>query len=311
MVRLVFLQAAKPVRGEPQVALPYYLGCPVWASPAWVGKVYTPNAKRANWLKQYSAAFNTVEGNSTFYGLPSEDAVRRWIGETPAGFRFALKFPRSISHDHQLLAADFETQQFIEVLALLQERDRLGPALLQLPPQFSARQFSLLEEYLRKLPAVSPYAVEVRHAEFFDSGPNEQRLDELLAELGIDRVLMDTRPLFSLPPTDGFEGDAQRQKPRVPLRTTVTGSRPLVRLIGRNDPLLVERWCDEWAPIVAGWIRDGLTPYVFTHAPHDLFAPDIARLFHERLMRQMPDVAPLPPWPAELAPKQEQQLKLF
>lgn len=293
------------------MTLPYFLGCPVWASPAWVGKVFTPSAKRSEWLRQYSSAFNTVEGNSTFYGLPTLETVRRWIGETSAGFRFALKFPRSISHDRQLLSADYETNQFIEILALLQERDRLGPSFLQLPPQFSARQFSLLEEYLRKLPAVFPYAVEVRHADFFDAGPNEQHLDELLIELGIDRVLMDTRPLFSLPPTDGFEADTQRQKPRVPLRTTVTGTRPFVRIIGRNDPALVEKWCDEWAPIVADWIRDGLTPYVFTHAPHDLFAPDLTRLFHAHLMRELPDLAPLPQWPAEVAPKREQQLKLF
>jgi uncharacterized protein YecE (DUF72 family) len=293
------------------VRLPYFLGCPIWASPDWVGKVFTPTAKRGDWLRQYSAAFNTVEGNSTFYGLPAPEAVRRWIGETQPDFRFALKFPRTISHDRQLLAADYETNQFIDVLAQLQEGGRLGPSFLQLPPQFSARHFSLLEEYLRKLPTVFPYAVEVRHADFFDSGPNEQRLNELLSELSIDRVLMDTRPLFSLPPTDGFEADAQRKKPRVPLRTTVTGTRPLVRIIGRDDPALLEKWCVEWATIVANWIRDGLTPYVFTHAPHDLFAPDIARMFHDHVMRQLPGLSPLSPWPAEQASKREQQLKLF
>jgi uncharacterized protein YecE (DUF72 family) len=298
-------------REESRVTLPYYLGCPVWASPDWVGKVFTPKAKRSDWLRQYSIAFNTVEGNSTFYGLPTEDTVRRWIGETEPGFRFVLKFPRTISHDRQLLAADYETNQFIEVLALLQEGGRLGPSFLQLPPQFSARHFSLLEEYLRKLPSVFPYAVEVRHADFFDAGPNEQRLDELLRELGIDRVLMDTRPLFSLPPTDTFEADSHRKKPRVPLRQTVTGTRPILRLIGRDDPELVDKWCAEWSVVVAKWIRDGRTPYIFTHAPHDLYAPDIARMFHGHVMRQMLEMPNAPAWPAETAPKREQQLKLF
>jgi len=293
------------------VTLPYYLGCPVWASPDWVGKVFTPDAKRGDWLRQYSTAFNTVEGNSSFYGLPTEETVRRWIGETNPEFRFALKFPRAISHDRQLLGADYETHQFLEVLALLQQGNRLGLSFLQLSPHFSARNFSLLDEYLRKLPPEFPYAVEVRHADFFDGGPNEQRLDDLLRELGIDRVLMDTRPLFSLPPTDAHEVDCQQRKPRVPLRQTVTGTRPMVRIVGRNDPPYVERWCEEWAEVVAGWIRDGLTPFIFTHAPHDLYAPDIARMFHEHLMRRMPETPAAPAWPAETAPKREQQLKLF
>ncbi len=58
--------------------LPYYLGCPVWACPGYVGKVIAPGAKRHEYLHQYSIAFNTVEGNRTFYGLPTLDTARRW-----------------------------------------------------------------------------------------------------------------------------------------------------------------------------------------------------------------------------------------
>ena len=59
--------------------LPYYLGRPVWACPGYVGKVIAPGAKRHEYLHQYSIAFNTVEGNRTFYGLPTLDTARRWV----------------------------------------------------------------------------------------------------------------------------------------------------------------------------------------------------------------------------------------
>jgi uncharacterized protein YecE (DUF72 family) len=67
-----------------------YLGCPVWACPAWVGPFFTPDSKPRDFLKQYSSVFNTVEGNSTFYALPSRDTVRRWANETADGFRFCV-----------------------------------------------------------------------------------------------------------------------------------------------------------------------------------------------------------------------------
>lgn len=293
-------------------ALPYYLGCPVFASPDWLGKLFTLRAKRSQWLAQYSSAFNTVEGNSTFYGLPAADTIRRWASDSQPGFRFALKFPRAITHEKELQGAETETYLFLDILGVLHGADRLGPALLQLGPQFDGSKFPQLSAYLRALPHEFPYAVEVRHRDYFDAGRYERRLDALLTELGMNRVMFDSRPLFSQSPSDDFEAKAQDQKPRSPLRRTVTALQPMLRLIGRNTPEDVLPWIREWAPVVAGWIREGRTPFVFTHAPHDLFAPDIARLFHQELMQQIPDLPDLPPWPAEEDLKEKaRQRELF
>lgn len=291
--------------------LPYHIGCPVWASAAWIGKLFAPDAPRGGWLSQYASAFNTVEGNSTFYGLPTSETVRRWAAETPAGFHFVLKFPRSISHDRQLVAAGEETRIFLDILHLLAKAGRLGPSMLQLPPKFAAKQFGDLERYLRSLPKEFPYAVEVRHWQWFDESRFEERLNLLLMDLGIDRVLFDSRPLFAFPPADDAEDKAQRQKPRSPPRRTVTGMRPVLRLIGRNDPDSVMPWIAQWAPVVALWINQGLSPYVITHAPDDRYAPDLARLFHAHLQRELPELGRLPPWPAETVAQQPKQALLF
>lgn len=297
---------------EPKINPTLFLGCPVWACPAWVGPFFTSDAKPRQFLTQYSRVFNTVEGNSTFYALPSVDTVRRWANETAPGFRFSLKFPRTISHDKQLVSAETETATFLELLSILNDAERLGPTFLQLGPTFDRRQFESLARYLEALPHELPFAVEVRHRDYFDNGPIERSLDELLGRLKIDRVLFDSRALFSAPPTTEAEVEAQRRKPRPPLRRTVTGRHPLLRLIGRDNLDLVQPWIDDWAPIVAEWLHAGRSPFVFTHTPNDFFAAEFARRFHSRLSGLVPTLAPLSKPPAESqSQKQPKQRQLF
>ncbi len=289
----------------------YFLGCPVWACPHWQGSLFTRHARREQYLAQYSRVFTSVEGNSTFYGLPALDTVRRWAESVEEPFHFVLKFPQAISHDRRLLNAGEETEAFLAVLHVLQRRDALGPSFLQLPSGFSPHHLGDLENYLRQLPREFPYAVEVRHHDFFDNGHHEKALNQLLSELRIDRVIFDSRPLYSAEPEDDFERQSQSRKPQLPVHTGVTGRRPLIRLIGRNDIGRVLPWIRQWAPVVARWIIDGLSPYVFTHTPNDLYAPALARLFHRELMRHTHRLEELPPWPGEAEPQPSKQLALF
>ena len=76
---------------------PVSIGLPQWFHAAWP---FTPRSDDA--LARYSRHFDTVEGNTTFYGLPKPDTVRAWQAAVPAHFRFCFKFPRSISHDAEL-----------------------------------------------------------------------------------------------------------------------------------------------------------------------------------------------------------------
>lgn len=287
----------------------YYLGCPIWACERWHGSLYTRKAPRREWLRQYSRVFNTVEGNSTFYGLPSLESVRRWADESREGFRFALKFPREISHDHRLIGAQRETDEFLQVLALLWEARRLGPTFLQLPKGFSGAHLADLKNYLSRLPREFPYAVELRHEDFF-SDPIEHELDEFLRERQVDRVIFDSRPLFSAPPDDPIEHESQQRKPRMPVHTHVTSKHPLVRFVGRNDLHRATPWIREWALVVAGWIEGGLRPFIFTHSPDDTHAPQFARLFHQELSKHTTRVDPLPSWPGE-EESSARQLDLF
>lgn len=285
-----------------------FVGCPVWACDGWVGSLYS-SSKRRTWLSEYSEVFSTVEGNSTFYAMPTIATVKRWADETRPGFRFALKFPRVISHDCRLQHAQEETRLFIEALEVLQQCDRLGPSFLQLPPSFSGKQFTVLESYLRQLPRELPFAVEVRHLDFFQHSPHDDRLNELLFELGMDRVIFDSRALYSNAPSDEYEEASQSRKPDLPVRPVAIGNRPLVRFVGRNSVDETQPWIEEWTPVIAEWIDRGKTPYVFTHSPDDLYAPQFAARFIRELRNLSPQVAALPErWPGQNIRRQQ---KLF
>jgi uncharacterized protein YecE (DUF72 family) len=178
-------------------------------------------------------------------------------------------------------------KEWLSRLDILAKRDRLGPTFLQLGPSFSFAQFPQLAHFLAQLPKEMPWAVELRHRDWFDEGDNEARLHELLERLQIDRVLFDSRPLNAMQAGDASESASQIRKPKVPLRRAVTGRRPMVRLIGRNNVAEVLGYWEEWAVVIADWIESGLEPWIFTHAPDDTYAPTLVYALHTRVQQRL------------------------
>lgn len=271
------------------------LGCPVWACPSWRGHLYTAKASPADYLAQYAEVFDCVEGNSTFYALPSFETVDRWRQATPEGFHFCFKFPRAITHDRTLVDAQRTTEAFFERLVRLPHR--LGPLLLQLPPGFGPSRLDDLDRYLAGLPREFTYAVEVRHPDFF--GGAETQLNHLLAVHSVARGLMDTRAVHAATAPDATTVVSQSRKPKVPWRTHVTSDRPFVRIVGQNDVKRSSGYLDQWADVVAGWLTEGWSPHVFMHAPDDFYAPRLARALHHLVRRRVPDLPEHPSWPGE------------
>ncbi|HRC71598.1 MAG TPA: DUF72 domain-containing protein [Candidatus Competibacter sp.] len=278
----------------------YHLGCPVWSNRDWVGKLFTANAKPRDFLRQYSGVFDTVEGNNCFYGLPKPETVLRWRDEAAPGFRFCFKFPRAISHDRRLRETAAATTEFVERLTPLAEAGRLGPSFLQLPPGFGPKDLAVLRDYLSALPQDFQCAVEVRHPAFFAKGEEERRLNRLLLERGVDRVMLDSRALFAADPVDADTRGAQDKKPRLPVHAISLGSRPFIRFIGQGEPELNRPFLEPWLDKLALWLGEGREPYVFMHTPNSRRAPELARLFHELLRARCPKVGSLPVWPGEL-----------
>jgi uncharacterized protein YecE (DUF72 family) len=282
-------------------SFPFAIGCPVWSSDRWGDLVYPNRTPRRDWLSWYTRMFNTVEGNSTFYALPSLEIAQRWANEAAKGFEFSLKFPRDISHEGELRASSL-LDRFIEIVSILDEGQHAGPSFLQLPPWFESSRLDELIKFLVLLPKHLPWSVEVRHESWFQNDAAEADFHEALVSLQMDRVIFDSRALFQSPPDDPIEAESQKRKPKSPIRFVRTGKRPVLRIVGRNQVELADRYVEQWLPVLDQWVRDGCKPYVFTHAPDDAFAPAFARrmagFFKDRFR---PDAAtlPLPPAPAK------------
>ena len=67
-----------------------------------MGTFYPSSLENKNWLSHYSKYFKFVEVDSTFYNIPSRFVVKSWKDKTPDDFKFALKFPKIITHEKKM-----------------------------------------------------------------------------------------------------------------------------------------------------------------------------------------------------------------
>ena len=87
-------------------------------------------------LAYYAQQLGTVEVNTTFYRLPSREAVATWVRQTPDPFTFAVKASRYLTHIRRLRDLGQGIERFYERIEPLIEAGRLGPVLWQLPANF-------------------------------------------------------------------------------------------------------------------------------------------------------------------------------
>ncbi|HEV7570818.1 MAG TPA: DUF72 domain-containing protein [Thermoanaerobaculia bacterium] len=99
------------------------IGTQGWNYAAWVGPLYPPGTRPAEFLSTYARAFRTVEVDSTFYAVPDARGVRAWAEHTPSEFTFALKMPKEVTHERRLRDADDVVGDFLD------RARQLGPKL--------------------------------------------------------------------------------------------------------------------------------------------------------------------------------------
>lgn len=168
-----------------------YIGLPILADPEYVGRMYPPGTKSKEYFRLYSQRFNTLEFNTTHYGIPRAETVDHWRNSVPDTFRYCPKVPQSISHSGNLATTYAERDAFIEVIQRL--GPTLGPQFIQFPPQFGPDRLTELIEFLRDWPSEVALTVELREESWFEPG-NESwnELTQALSEFGIGLVITDT-----------------------------------------------------------------------------------------------------------------------
>lgn len=290
----------------------FYVGCPIWSFKGWVGNFYPKGAKPAEFLFHYARRLTNIEGNTTFYAVPSQDTLDSWVANTPETFRFCPKIPKVISHEGKLKDNVDRALGFVDVMRRL--GIRLGPMFLQLPPRYTPSLLADLRAFFSLWPRDVRLAVEVRHLDWFDS-PHDKVLDELLAEHNMARVTIDTRPIRNPQGDKSLRGvsyqsllEARERKPDVPVVPKRTSDFVFVRYIGHPDMEINRPFLEEWGSYFSEQIRSGADVYAFCHSPDNLIAPYLCRELHQRVKQDV-DIVPLP-WD-DLKPDLPEQPSLF
>ncbi|MEO7218595.1 MAG: DUF72 domain-containing protein [Gemmatimonadaceae bacterium] len=137
-----------------------HLGTQGWNYSDWAGVFYPYGARPADFLSVYARAFRTVEVDSTFYAVPPAATVRGWYDRTPSNFIFALKFPQTVTHEARLRDVDGTAAIFFDRAREL--REKLGPVLVQLGPDFGPEELPALVAFVPRIPRDVRVAIEFR-----------------------------------------------------------------------------------------------------------------------------------------------------
>jgi uncharacterized protein YecE (DUF72 family) len=140
------------------------IGCSGWQYRHWRGDLYPKDLPQDRWFEFYAERFDTVELNNSFYRLPKADVFAGWARRSPAGFLFAVKASRYLTHLRRLSRPREPLDRFWSRAERL--GDHLGPVLYQLPPRWH-RDPERLAAFADAVPRGRPQAVELRDPSWY------------------------------------------------------------------------------------------------------------------------------------------------
>jgi uncharacterized protein YecE (DUF72 family) len=226
------------------VARPW-IGTSGWNYKHWRELIYAKGLSQRRWLEFFAQHFDTVEVNTSFYRIPTRETVEQWHQGTPAGFRFALKVWRGITHYRKLRNAGDLTTRFVDVVELLPS-NRRGPLLIQLPPN-QGKDVDKLCAYVEEFRSLAQtrwdIAVEFRNAAWL--APD---VYAMLDRLGVALCIHDMR--------GKGETDTPNDASFVYVRRHGTAEGPYA---GSYSPEAIERD----AARIRTWVANGKSVYVY------------------------------------------------
>jgi uncharacterized protein YecE (DUF72 family) len=164
--------------------VPVFIGTSGWQYRDWKGAFYPRELRQADWLEHYAHHFQTVEVNNAFYRLPEPKTFAAWAARTPGDFVVVVKASRYLTHIRRLKEPEEAVGRFTKHAGHLGAK--LGPVLLQLPPDLQA-DLDRLDQALGAFPSGWRLTVEFRHDSWWS---DETRA--LLTSRGVALCLADS-----------------------------------------------------------------------------------------------------------------------
>ncbi len=251
-----------------------HIGTSSWSSEDWIGPFYPPGTKPGDFLRHYATRFDTVEVDSSFYRAPSAAMCAKWADVTPSRFTFALKVPKSITHEKAMVDCGREWETFVSAVDRLEEK--LGFLVLQFG-YFNKQSacpnvgefVSRLDQFVQRFRPAKQLVVEIRNKNWLGK--------ELLDFLHGRKLILALTDQEWMPRIrDLWEKHSMK---------LVTGPKVYIRWLGERkridamtetwEKLVIDRTPEtrEWIPIVRAFLAQDLDVSVFVnnhfagHAP--------------------------------------------
>lgn len=243
-----------------------HIGTSGWSYKDWVGPFYPQGTKATDYLPLYARKYNTVEIDSTFYGIPRQSTVEKWFAISPDGFIFSPKVPQEITHECRLKECDQIWAKYLNTMKIL--GPKLGPVVLQFDYKFRFDvHFEALEQFLDKHTGEARICVEIRNKDW-----HQDRFYEMLEKYNVALVLND---LYYMP--------------RV---VKITSDFAYIRLLGNRKQIPDDfsharvnrdRDIDWWARWIEDFLEEELEVYVYSNNRYQGHAPATLEAIKDRL----------------------------
>jgi uncharacterized protein YecE (DUF72 family) len=262
------VQTLKAAKGTGNLQV--HVGCAKWGRKEWLGKIYPPKTKEANFLDEYVQHFDCIELNATFYQVYGPETIAKWRDKAASNpnFKFCPKFSQNISHIRRLKNAEEVTTQFYN--GIMAFGDQLGPLFLQVGDNYTPKSFPELKAYLEHLPKDVPVFLEVRHKEWFSVPENREALFGMLHQLNIGAVITDA--------------SGRRDCVHMNLPTPHAFIRFVGNSLDKTDYLRI----DEWVERIRDWKEQGLQSlWFFMHQHDERYSPELSDYTVEKLNKAL------------------------
>lgn len=215
------------------------IGTSGWSYKHWEnGNFYAPRMPSEEFLQFLASQFPTVEINYSYYQLPPRKTFEMWRRKAPAGFLFAVKASRYLTHMKKLKDPGEPLQRLMEHAGGLGRK--LGPVLFQFPGGWKLN-LDRLREFMRALGAYprGRYAFEFRNQSW------------LCAD--VYACLREHPAALCLPVGWG-----------IPLDIQLTANWTYVRFHGgRRTPFFEDDELEPWANRLRDWRAQGIDSYSY------------------------------------------------
>jgi uncharacterized protein YecE (DUF72 family) len=241
-----------------------FVGCAKWGRKDWVGKIYPPKTKEADFLDLYSKHFNCIELNATFYRIPSQRQTSGWAAKVGDDFRFCPKFSNAITHIHRLKDVQEATERFLKGVAGF--NGKLGPLFLMPHPGMGPQTLDRIETFIQSLPANIEVYTELRHPDWFADAEIFQRVFSMLEKNKCAAAIT----------------DAAGRRDCVHMRLTTPQA--FIRFVGNDLHPTDYKRIDDWVQRIKTWIQQGIHQvYFFMHQNEEINSPELSKYLIQQL----------------------------